>query len=332
MVKRDFFSPIAHHAKSFYDHEINSFRELCEYVDYERQQHVPEDNCISMMIEELEHHIYSLKKKNKLKEKLQLKNMEEFVNFTILNRVCLSELKKTMNEFSPEIEIFLNQFNKIILDENSDENFDSKVENFIKSLDYNQYKDQMRKDRNKIRSRIEKNRESLSKYAKSLLRNHTDLTVMRFEIAFFCNDNNSDAFFQHYLKFKSEFFYNLTKVDFKEDFVGYLWKFQPQQADKSIACHVVFFLREMIFSEEEKKDLISKRIKYVESEWLRITNNKGKFWNCAAQFKYRSTVYNLQDLSYKLDNILNYLINPDYYIRLNLPNGMRAYGRGEILS
>lgn len=353
MMNRDIFSPIAYHAKSFHDIEKDSFHELCEYIDYERQQHVPEDNCISIMIEELEHHIYLLRKMNKLKEELQLeelehhiyslrkknklklkvelllKNMKEFVNFTIRNRVCLSKLKKRMNEFSPEVEIFLNQFNKIILDENNDESFDSKVENFINNLDYNQYKDQMMKEKNKIRSRIEKNRESLRTYTESLLKQHSDFTVMRFEIAFFFNDNNTEAFFQHYLKFKSEFFYNLIKVDFKDDIVGYIWKFQPQQEDKMIACHVVLFLREMNFSEEKKKDLISKRIKHVESEWARVTDNTGKFWHCDAQFKYRSTVSDLQALSCKLDTIVNYLINPDYYIRLKLPKGVRSYGRSE---
>lgn len=334
MQNRILVHPMLHHAKRFSDFETSSFYDLCEYISYHESCHYPEEGYFSEIIEKLEGHMYSLKDSAKIRNKDLKKINENFAKYLRHNLDNIFELMSTMNEFSPEVGLFkikFIQFEKDFKNNKKDTaSLDDRISKFIKDLkDYINI-EKLTKEKNKLRTRIVKNRTSLLQYVENLLNENFELEVIRFEVSYEANGIKKESI-KGFAQYRDQLFYYLSKILLKDRLLGYVWKFQPQQKDGNISCHIILFLK-VNESKLRNKELDMQDVK---KEWFRLTNDQGGYWHCASYLRYRSLgagLINNLDESKKneLKNAMKYLSNPDYFIRLDLPKGIRAYGRGEI--
>ncbi|WP_151776162.1 inovirus-type Gp2 protein [Acinetobacter bereziniae] len=322
------------HRNRFPDFETTSFYELCEFVSYQEQLHCPEESYYSKIIEELESFIYALKDRSKQSKTNGIKINEDFEKYIKNNLENINELMSTVNEFSPEVSLFKNRFNKLIKDNKRNRaivsSLDLHIAELVKYLKEYLNVTKLTKEKNKLRTRIVKNRASLSKYVENLFNENSKLEVIRFEISYELNESKQDSI-KIFAKYRDKLFYYLSKILLKDRLLGYIWKLQPQQQDGSISCHIILFLK----AHGVKSKDYNFEMEDLKKEWSNLTDDRGGYWKCNSFFKYRSQgiglISNLDGEKYKeLKNAMKYLANPDYFIRLDLPKGIRAYGRGEI--
>jgi hypothetical protein len=195
---------------------------------------------------------------------------------------------------------------------------------FINELKSKFKDEKFSKGKNNLRTKVEKNRKSLSKYTESLQYDYPNLEIIRFEIAL-CpqNEDKIEDFIKRYIKDKNDFLYFLTKREFKHNIVGYMWKFQPQQDDGYVSCHMVLFLNKDKTESWHKQQDMNVKMKILQSRWEELTHNYGKFWDCNSSLRYRlnpvisfkNNDYNIQD---ELKKIVNYFVNPDYFFSLKI--------------
>lgn len=338
MLKPYLSNPIAHYAVGFQSFETKSLYALCEQIDYEMQQHTPEQSYLAEMILNLEKHIYYLRNTSDLNE-VHERCINDFSCYIYSEWSYFKVIMNPINDFSPELNVFRVELKKF-LDERPFRNRVISVEKdricvLINVLKSKFGEEKFSKEKNKLRTRIEKNRESLVKYIESLQYYYTNLEIMRFEIALRPkNEDKMEEFIKRYIKDKNDFLYFLTKREFKHNIVGYMWKFQPQQDDGYVSCHMVLFLNKDEMERGGQQDMDVK-MKILQSRWKELTHNYGKFWDCNSSLQYRlnpvilfkNDNYNIQD---ELKKIVNYFVNPDYFLRLKLGGKYRSYGRGEI--
>lgn len=334
MQNRILVHPMLHHAKRFSDFETSSFYDLCEYISYHESCHYPEEGYFSEIIEKLEGHMYSLKDSAKLRNKDLKKINESFAEYLRHNLDNIFELMSTMNEFSPEVGLFKIKFIQFVKDFKNNKkdttSLDDRISKFIKDLkDYINI-EKLTKEKNKLRTRIVKNRTSLLQYVENLLNENFELEIIRFEVSYEANGIKQESI-KGFAQYRDQLFYYLSKILLKDRLLGYVWKFQPQQKDGNISCHIILFLK----GSESKLRNKELDMEDVKKEWFRLTNDKGGYWHCNSYLRYRSQgvglIKNLDESKKnELKNAMKYLSNPDYFIRLDLPKGIRAYGRGEI--
>jgi hypothetical protein len=331
-----FSNPMAHYALGFQSFETDSLYALCEQIDYKMQCHMPEQSHLAEIILKLEKHIHDLRNLSELNEI----DIDDFASYIYFEWRCLKRIINPINDFSPELNIFRVEF-KLFLEEKGPENkvipiTKDRLYVFINRLNRKFKEEKFSKGKNNLRTRVEKNRKSLSKYTESLQYDYPNLEIIRFEIAL-CpkNEDKMEDFIKRYIKDKNDFLYFLTKREFKKNIIGYMWKFQPQQDDGYVSCHIVLFLKNDEMEKGNKKQDIDYKMKILKSRWRELTDGYGKFWDCYSFLKYRcnsviSSEKSNYEIEYELKIIVNYFVNTDYFFRLKLEKKYRSYGRGEI--
>lgn len=341
MLKPCLFSPMAHYAVGFQSFEMESLYDLYEQIDYKMQQHTPEQSYLAEMISNLEKHIYDLRNISELNESYA-SYIDDFVSYIYFECSSLKNIINPINDFSPELNIFRVEF-KLFLEKKGVNNklipvTKERLYVFIHKLKSKFKEEKFSKEKNNLRTRVEKNRKSLSKYTESLQYHHPNLEIIRFEIALLPkNEDKVEEFMKKYIKDKNDFLYFLTKREFKHNIVGYMWKFQPQQDDGYVSCHIVLFLNKDEMERGIKQQDIEVKMKILQCRWKELTRNYGKFWDCNSYLKYRlNPVISFKNKEYKIEDelkkIVNYFVNPDYFFRLKLAKKYRSYGRCETSS
>lgn len=339
MLKPYVFNPMALYAKGFNNFETESLSDVCEQINYKMGIHTPEQSHLATILLELEKHIYNLRNIPK-NEKDSPKHIEKFVRYVSAERGGLEDIINSCNDFSPEVDFFRSEFEKL-LDKKSksipltEDTISTLIENLKNKMNEKGFTE----EKNKLRTRIEKNRQSLFKYTEFLQQKYLNLGIIRFEIAFPCrNKNEIKEFIKKYIEYKKDFLYFLTKRQFKHSVVGHIWKFQPQQKDGYISCHIVLFLNKFDLARDLKPLPLhlQDEMKILKSRWEEFIENENSFWDCNSYLEYRCTrtvfFQNNKEIKTELKRIVNYFVNPDYFIRLSLKEGFRSYGRGEIPS
>lgn len=337
MLKPYFSNPMALYAEGFQSFETASFYDLGEKINYKSNLEILEQGHLVQMILDLEKHIYNLRNFSEA-NKATIKHIQNFVRYINAEKGCLGELINSFNDFSPEVNIFRFEFEKL-LNEKDEKNkkilfTECRISILLENVKNKINEENFAKEKNKLRTRIEKNRKSLFEYTDFLQKKYSSLEIVRFEIAFpCCNENERNKFIEKYIKYKKDFLYFLIKRQFKHSIVGHLWKFQPQQEDGYVSCHVVLFLNTADLKKDLKHHHTNDKMKIIQSRWSELTNDRGGFWSSNSRFEYRCThaiSFRNNNIETELKKIVDYFINPDYFIRLNLTKGTRSYGRGEI--
>lgn len=338
MLKPYLSNPMAHYAVGFQSFEIESLYALCEQIDYEMQQHTPEQSYLAKMILELEKHIYDLRNTSELNE-IYESCIDDFARYIYSEWIYLKDIINPINDFSPEINIFRVEFEFFLHERGSSNEIipvkKDRIYIFINKLKSKFKEEEFSKGKNNLRTRVEKNRKSLSKYTESLQYDYPNLEIIRFEIALRPqNEDKMEEFIKKYIEYKNDFLYFLTKREFKHNIVGYMWKFQPQQDDGYVSCHMILFLNKDKMGRGIKQQDMNVKIEILQSRWKELTRNYGKFWDCNTYLQYRlNPIISFKNNDYKiqdeLENIVNYFVNPDYFFRLKLERKYRSYGRGE---
>lgn len=339
MLKPYLSNPMAHYAVGFQSFETESLYALCEQIDYEMQQHTPEQSYLAEMILKLEKYIYDLRNTSEL-NKIYESCINDFARYIYSEWNCLKDIVNPINDFSPELNIFRVEF-KFFLEEKGINNklipvTKDRLYVFINKIKSKFKEEEFSKEKNNLRTKVEKNRKSLSKYTESLHYDYPNLEIIRFEIALRPkNEDKMEDFIKRYIKDKNDFLYFLTKREFKHNIVGYMWKFQPQQDDGYVSCHMVLFLNKDKIERGLKQQDMDVKMKILQSRWKELSRNYGEFWDCNSSLRYRlNPVISFKNNDYKIQNelnkIVNYFVNPDYFFRLKLERKYRSYGRGEI--
>lgn len=187
-----------------------------------------------------------------------------------------------------------------------------------------------------LKKGISKNKNSLLKYINALFNAHSRLMVIRLDLSYkkrytpylkmhkFCKQLEEAQEHRHKL------IQHLKRKQLKDVFVGYAWKLE-YGLEKSFHYHMIFFLD----GSKYKKDV--EIAKSIGEYWVeQVTEGKGLYWNCNAnQNNYRANgigTVNYWDKEKRknLEQASLYLVKPDYFVRVFMPNGGKTYDRGQM--
>jgi hypothetical protein len=207
---------------------------------------------------------------------------------------------------------------------------------FVAKLRKKLRSDEFSKSVANLKKGISKNKNSLLKYIKALFNVHSRLLVIRLDLSYkkqstpylkmheFCDQLEKAQDHRHKL------IQHLKRKQLKDALVGYAWKLE-YGLEKSFHYHMIFF----IDGSRYKKDV--EIAKSIGEHWVQqITEGNGLYWNCNAnQDSYRAngigTVnYWDKDKRKNLEQASLYLVKPDYFVRVFMPNGGKSYDRGQM--
>lgn len=250
-----------------------------------------------------------------------------------------------LNDFSPYLNLFFSMI------ETAKEKKYSNLE-FLEALRTAMTQgDSFKKEVQKRRKAISKNKQSLLRYIESLFEYRSRLLVLRIDFSykkdvggFFTTSEGERISFTNGIKNKAllekwsievreqrnQLLKNLKKK-YKNDLVGYVWKLE-YGADKAFHYHMIFFLDES----NHRQDI--KIAESIGEMWKQqITQEKGIYWNCNATKKHYEKnnrvatgkiKHDDHELRENLNIMASYLTKPDYFIKLTLPDGARTFGKG----
>ena len=208
-----------------------------------------------------------------------------------------------------------------------------------------------KKEIQKKRKAISKNKQSLLRYIESLFEYRSRLLVLRIDFSYQKDKNeffttskgkkidlllgaiNKDLLEEWSIEVREQRNQLIKglKKKYKKDLVGYVWKLE-YGADKAFHYHMIFFLDESKYHQDIKiAESIGEMWKHE------ITNGKGIYWNCNAKKKHfeksnrvatGKIKHDNQELRANLDAMASYLTKPDYFVKLTLPDGTRTFGKG----
>lgn len=207
---------------------------------------------------------------------------------------------------------------------------------FVAKLRKKLRSDEFSKSVTNLKKKISNNKNSLLKYINALFNAHSRLLVIRLDLSYkkkptpylkkheFCEQLEKAQEHRHKL------IQHLKRKQLKDAFVGYAWKLE-YGLEKSFHYHMIFFLD----GSKYRKDV--EIAKSIGEYWVeQVTEGNGLYWNCNAnQDSYRAngigTVnYYDKDKRKNLEQASLYLIKPDYFVRVFMPNGGKAYDRGQM--
>lgn len=207
---------------------------------------------------------------------------------------------------------------------------------FVAKLRKKLRSDEFSKSVTNLKKKISNNKNSLLKYINALFNAHSRLLVIRLDLSYkkkptpylkkheFCEQLEKVKEHRHKLV------QHLKRKQLKDAFVGYAWKLE-YGLEKSFHYHMIFFLD----GSKYRKDV--EIAKSIGEYWVeQVTEGNGLYWNCNAnQDSYRAngigTVnYYDKDKRKNLEQASLYLVKPDYFVRVFMPNGGKAYDRGEM--
>lgn len=207
---------------------------------------------------------------------------------------------------------------------------------FVAKLRKKLRSDEFSKSVTNLKKKISNNKNSLLKYINALFNAHSRLLVIRLDLSYkkkptpylkkheFCEQLEKAQEHRHKL------IQHLKRKQLKDAFVGYAWKLE-YGLEKSFHYHMIFFLD----GSKYKKDV--EIAKSIGEYWVeQVTEGNGLYWNCNAnQDSYRAngigTVnYYDKDKRKNLEQASLYLVKPDYFVRVFMPNGGKAYDRGQM--
>jgi len=207
---------------------------------------------------------------------------------------------------------------------------------FVSKLRRKLRTDEFSKSVANLRKGISKNKTSLLKYINALFDAHSRLLVIRLDLSYKKNSNpylKRHEFCEQLEKAKEhrhKLIQHLKRKQLKDAFVGYAWKLE-YGLEKSFHYHMIFFLD----GSQYRKDV--EIAKSIGEYWVgQVTEGNGLYWNCNAnQHSYRAngigTVnYYDKDKRKNLEQASLYLVKPDYFVRVFMPNGGRTYDRGQM--
>ena len=249
-----------------------------------------------------------------------------------------------LNTFSPYVNLFFDVANTA-----REENY-SDIE-FLEHLKKDITGDQFKKEIQQKRKAISKNKRSLLRYIDSLFEYRSRLLVLRIDFSyqkdaggFFTTSDgeridlifgakNKDLLEKWSIEVREQrkqLIKNLKK-NYKKDLVGYVWKLE-YGADKAFHYHMIFFLDESHHRQDVKiAESIGEMWKHE------IAQGKGIYWNCNAKKKHfekngwiatGKIKHDDHELRKNLNHMASYLTKPDYFVKLTLSDGARAFGKG----
>lgn len=183
---------------------------------------------------------------------------------------------------------------------------------------------------------LSKNKNSLLKYINSLFNKHSRLLVIRLDLSYKKRNNRNvkkHEFCEQLAKaqdHRHKLLQHLKRQQLKDALVGYAWKLE-YGLEKSFHYHMIFFLD----GSKYRKDV--EIAKSIGEYWgNHITDGTGLYWNCNAnQNSYRANgigIVNYWDTDKRknLEKASLYLVKPDYFVRVFMPNGGKTYDRGQM--
>jgi len=207
--------------------------------------------------------------------------------------------------------------------------FVAKLRNKLKS-------DEFSKSVTNLKKGISNNKNSLLKYINALFKAHSRLLVIRIDLSYkknptpYLKKNEFCKQLEKAQEHRHKLIQHLKRKQLKDAFVGYAWKLE-YGLEKSFHYHMIFFLD----GSKYRKDI--EIAKSIGEYWVeQITEGNGLYWNCNAnQDNYRAngigTVnYYDKDKRKNLEQASLYLIKPDYFVRVFMPNGGKTYDRGQM--
>lgn len=207
---------------------------------------------------------------------------------------------------------------------------------FVEKLRKKLRSDEFSKSVANLKKGISKNKTSILKYINALFNAHSRLLVIRLDLSYKKNSNpylKRHEFCEQLEKaqeHRHKLIQHLKRKQLKDAFVGYAWKLE-YGLEKSFHYHMIFFLD----GSQYRKDV--EIAKSIGEYWVdQVTDGTGLYWNCNAnQNSYRAngigTVnYWDKDKRKNLEQASLYLVKPDYFVRVFMPNGGKTYDRGQM--
>lgn len=180
-----------------------------------------------------------------------------------------------------------------------------------------------------------KNCQSLNRYLRKTLAQHIRIHITRLDLSYqrdasspiiIPNTMSSQTIKAH----REAFLKLLKKSEVSEHLIGYAWKMEGS-AVKGFLHHMMLVLDETSISNQATISEILQKI------WGEVTEGNGLLVDCstlAPSCKSEGTgllEHSSKDACAMIRKICNQMTQTDYYIKLNLPNGGRAFGRAEVV-
>lgn len=188
----------------------------------------------------------------------------------------------------------------------------------------------------KLKRASNKNCRSIFDYIKAIFDNHSRVLVLRFDLAVnkpsrYPDVKDSVTTFDMMNDWREALLDTLQYKIFAKGFLGYIWKLE-YGLEKSYHYHFIVFLDGASYREDVSL------CKMIGDCWCNdVTQGKGAFFNCnAKKHDYRELGIgmihraDLEKIRILKEKVATYFVKVDYYIRLNIPEGRRTLGRGEM--
>lgn len=180
-----------------------------------------------------------------------------------------------------------------------------------------------------------KNCQSLNRYLRKTLAQHTRIHIARLDLSY-QRDASSPIIIPNMMSsqtikaHREAFLKLLKKSEVSEHLIGYAWKME-NSAVKGFLHHMMLVLDEASIS---KQSMISEAL---QKTWGEVTEDKGLLVDCSTltpSCKSEGTgllEHSSKDAWAMIRKICIQMTQTDNYIKLNLPNGGRSFGRAEVI-
>ena len=179
-----------------------------------------------------------------------------------------------------------------------------------------------------------KNCQSLTRYLRKNLALHGRINIVRFDLSY-KKDASSLIIspptmpIQSVKAHREKFLKSLKKNEVSEHLIGYAWKMECSAAKG-------FLHRMLLVMDEASNGKQAEITEAFQKDWNEATEGNGLLLNCstlAPSYKSEGTgllEHSSEEAGAIIRNICLQLTQTDNYIKLNFPNGGRAFGRAEI--
>lgn len=193
------------------------------------------------------------------------------------------------------------------------------------------FKDKLRR----FQRSANKNDQSLKLYLRKTLTHHSKINIRRFDLSYRMVGASSiiePCVTEHKTaRAQREYFLKaLKKIELSKHLIGYAWKMENSSA-KGFLHHLLLILDEESI---EYQSMIDDHIRKI---WDEATVSTGLLVDCSTLHpSFKSEGAGLLDRGNKdawivIRKICTYLTQTDTYLKLDLPDGGRAFGRAEVV-